>query len=76
MGRRDDAGSDREHNQRFGVVLVFVTASFMLEGTVSGSGWAQVVVTALLGATLLLTLWAADTPPRRRRLARRASPWR
>ena len=51
------------------MVLVFVTASFMLEGTVSGSGWAQVVVTALLGATLLLTLWAADMPPRRLRLA-------
>ncbi len=41
----------------------------MVEGTVSGSGWAQVVVTTLLGSTLLLTFWAADMPSRRLRLA-------
>jgi hypothetical protein len=35
----------------------------------SGSGWAQAVVTALLGTTLLLTFWAADMPPHRLRLA-------
>jgi hypothetical protein len=55
--------------ERFGLVLTFVTASFMVEGTLSGSGWAQVVVTALLGTTLLLTFWAADMPTRRLRLA-------
>jgi hypothetical protein len=55
--------------QRFGLVLIFVTASFMVEGTLSGKGWAQVVVTALLGTTLLLTFWAADMPHRRLRAA-------
>ena len=55
--------------QRFGLVLIFVTASFMVEGTLSGNGWAQVAVTALLGTTLLLTFWAADMPPRRLRVA-------
>jgi hypothetical protein len=55
--------------QRFGLVLIFVTASFMVEGTLAGSGWAQVVVTTLLGTTLLLTFWAADMPPRRLRAA-------
>ena len=55
--------------QRFGLVLIAITASFMVEGTLSGSGWAQVVVTTLLGTTLLLTFWAADMPPDRLRLA-------
>jgi hypothetical protein len=55
--------------QRFGLVLIAITASFMVEGTLSGSGWAQVVVTTLLGTTLLLTFWAADMPPHRLRLA-------
>ncbi|HYI36895.1 MAG TPA: potassium channel family protein [Thermoleophilaceae bacterium] len=55
--------------QRFGLVLIFITASFMVEGTLSGSDWAQVVVTALLGSTLLLTFWAADMPSHRLRLA-------
>ena len=55
--------------QRFGLALIFITASFMVEGTVSGSGWAQVLVTALLGTTLLLTFWAADMPSNRLRIA-------
>ena len=55
--------------QRFGLVLIFVTVSFMVEGTLSDSGWAQGVVTALLGTTLLLTFWAADMPPHRLRAA-------
>jgi len=50
-------------------VLVFITASFMVEGTLSGNDWAQFVVTALLGTTLLLTFWAADMKPRRLRVA-------
>jgi len=53
-----------EHRQRFGLVLVFITASFMVEGSVSKSGWSQAVVTTLLGTTLLLTFWAADMKPR------------
>jgi len=58
-----------EHRQRFGLVLVFITASFMVEGTVSGSGWSQALVTTLLGSTLLLTFWAADMTPSRLRMA-------
>ena len=27
--------------QRFGLVLIFITVSFMVEGTLSDSGWAQ-----------------------------------
>lgn len=62
------AGSP-EHRQRFGLALVFITASFMVEGSVSDSGWSQAVVTTLLGSTLLLTFWAADMKPRRLQLA-------
>lgn len=58
-----------EHRQRFGLALVFITASFMVEGTVSSHGWAEVLVTALLGLTLLLTFWAADMPLYRLRIA-------
>lgn len=70
-GAVDDAGSPPTsgRSQRFGLVLVFITASFVVEGTVSGTGWQQAVVTGLLGATLLLAFWAADMPPRRLRLA-------
>ena len=66
-----NAGADTPgRRQRFGLVLVFITASFMVEGTLSGNDWAQFVVTALLGTTLLLTFWAADMKPR---LLRRAA---
>jgi hypothetical protein len=66
VSSRTDSPGRRE---RFGLVLIFVTASFMVEGTLAGSGWAQVVVTTLLGTTLLLTFWAADMRPRPLRLA-------
>jgi hypothetical protein len=56
-----------EGRQRFGLVLVFITASFVVEGTISKSGWYQAIVTALLGATLLLAFWAGDMPPHRLR---------
>jgi len=55
--------------ERFGLVLIAITASFVVEGTLSDSGWAQGAVTALLGTTLLLTFWAADMPPHRLRMA-------
>ena len=55
--------------QRFGLALVFITASFMVEGTFSSSGWAEVLVTGLLGTTLLFTFWAADMPSHRLRIA-------
>jgi hypothetical protein len=61
--------SPPEHRQRFGLVLLFITASFVVEGTASAEGWQQAVVTVLLGTTLLLAFWAADMPPRRLRRA-------
>jgi peptidoglycan/LPS O-acetylase OafA/YrhL len=67
--REDNSGSSRERRQRFGLVLAFITASFFVEGTVSRSGWYQAIVTALLGATLLLAFWAGNMPPRRLRRA-------
>ena len=42
--------------QRFGLVLLFITASFMVEGTLSGNDWAQILVTGLLGRGL--RFWA------------------
>jgi hypothetical protein len=50
-------------------VLVFITASFLVEGTISEGGWDQAIVTALLGTTLLLAFWAGGMQPRRLRRA-------
>jgi hypothetical protein len=58
-----------EHPQRFGLVLVFITASFLVEGTISESRWDQAIVTALLGTTLLMAFWAGGMPRRRLRRA-------
>jgi hypothetical protein len=55
--------------QRFGLVLVFITASLVVEGSASAQAWQQAVVTALLGTTLLVAFWAAGMPPRRLLLA-------
>ena len=63
------SGSPPDRRRRFALVLLFITASFVVEGIVSAEGWQQAVVTALLGITLLLAFWAADMPPRRLRLA-------
>jgi hypothetical protein len=63
------SGTSSEGRQRFGLLLVFITASFLVEGTISKSGWDQAIVTTLLGVTLLLAFWAGDMPPRRLRRA-------
>jgi hypothetical protein len=35
----------------------------VIQGTASPEGWEQVLVTALLGVTRLLSLWTADARP-------------
>ena len=46
--------------ERYGVLLVAIIAVFALEGIGSQTDWAQVLVTVLLAATVVLALWAAE----------------
>jgi hypothetical protein len=48
--------SDR---QRYGVLLVIIAAAFVLQGAGVTGRWADVVVTGLLGAGVVIALWAA-----------------
>lgn len=53
----------RDRRDRFGMLLSATVAAFAVEGIATPRVWDQVVVTALLGSTLLLALWAADVKP-------------
>ncbi len=46
--------------ERYGVLLGAVIVAFAVEGVATPSGWEQVLTTGLLGATLLLSLFAAE----------------
>ena len=50
----------RERRERYGLLLAAILAAFTLQGIATPAPWEQVLVTALLAATLLLALWAAD----------------
>jgi hypothetical protein len=54
---------------RFALLLAALITAFGVEGVASPARWEQVLVSGLLGATLLLALWAADVRPRLIRLA-------
>jgi hypothetical protein len=51
-------------HERFGVLLIAVICAFSIEGIAEPGRWEQVVVTAVLGATLLLAFRAAHVRPR------------
>ncbi len=50
--------------KRYGAVLAAILASFAVQGIADPGKIEQIVVSALLGATLLLALWAANVRPR------------
>jgi hypothetical protein len=54
----------RGHRERFGLLLGAILTSFALQGILTPEKWEQVVVSSLLGITLLLALWTADAKPR------------
>ena len=51
--------------ERYGLLLLAIVASYLLQGSGAAHGWPGVVVTALLGSALVLALWAAQMPARR-----------
>ena len=57
------AAAWRDRRDRSGVLLAATVTTFAIEGIATPKVWDQVVVTALLGSTLVLALWAADARP-------------
>jgi Ion channel len=53
----------RERRERYGLLLAAIITAFTIQGIATPAAWEQVLVTALLVATLLLALRAADARP-------------
>jgi Ion channel len=53
----------RERRERYGLLFCAIVTAFAIQGIATPGPWEQVAVTALLGATLVLALWAAEARP-------------
>ena len=49
---------------RYGLLLGAIILAFSIEGIADPNQWQQILISALLGVTLLLALWTADAKPR------------
>jgi Ion channel len=58
-----DDTANRDRRERFGLLLLALVAAFAVEGVAEPGPWGQVILTALLGTTLLLAFWVADVRP-------------
>jgi hypothetical protein len=59
-----DSGPSRiRSRERFGLLLGAIIAAFAFEGVATPNEWQAVVISALLGVTFLLALWAAEARP-------------
>ncbi len=58
------SSKDVDRAERSGLLLGAIIAAFLVQGVATTAGWEEVLVSALLGATLLLALWTAEAPPR------------
>jgi hypothetical protein len=67
-GRRR-AQAARERRERYGLLLAALLAAFAIQGIATPGPWEQVIVSLLLGTTLILALWAAESKPWVLRLA-------
>jgi hypothetical protein len=56
----DAAPTTHQRRERFGLLLGAIVIAFAIQGIASPSEWQEVAISVLLGATLLLALWAAD----------------
>jgi Ion channel len=65
----NSAAESERARDRYGVLLGILFATFGIQGATSNQGWVRILVTALLGAALVVALWAADAKPRLTRLA-------
>ena len=55
--------ADVRRQERYGLLLGAIVVAFAVQGIGSTNQTEQVIVTALLGATLLLSLWCAEAKP-------------
>jgi Ion channel len=69
MGEPRDVGRRTRAEYRFGLVLLLLLATFVFLMAGSTSSWTRPVGVALMGATLVASLAAADVSPRLRRIA-------
>jgi len=60
----DPSSTTRSHRERYGLLLGAILTAFAVQGIASPERWEEVLVSALLGVTLLLALWTAEAKPR------------
>ena len=58
-----------DRRSRYGLLLSALVVAFAIEGVATPAPWEQALVSALLGATLVLAFWVADARPAMMRLA-------
>jgi Ion channel len=63
------AAESERARDRYGLLLAILFVTFGIQGATSNQGWVRILVTALLGAALVVALWAADARPHVTRLA-------
>lgn len=61
--QRSDLAAIQARRERFGLLLLALVAAFFVEGVANPGPWGQMIVTALLGTTLVLAIWVAETRP-------------
>jgi Ion channel len=54
---------ERRRRERYGVLLGAIIIAFAIQGIAEPSKWEQILMTVLLGVTLLLAFFAADAKP-------------
>ena len=59
----DASAGDARRRERYGILLGAILLSFWVQGVAHPGRWEQVFVSVLLGATLLLALWACEAKP-------------
>jgi hypothetical protein len=52
------------HRERYGLLLGAIIIAFAIQGIAEPGKFEEILVSVLLGVTLLLALWAADSKPR------------
>jgi hypothetical protein len=56
-------GAPGRRRERFGLLLGAIVIAFFIQGIAEPATWEQVLMTLLLGVTLMLALWAAEAKP-------------
>ena len=64
-----EQSTSARRRERYGLLLGAIIAAFAIQGIATPNDWEQVLVSMLLGTTLLLALWTADARPTVMRVA-------